>query len=96
MRENVAARPSVQELARRAGLGPAHFSALFLDRFGQSPIAHLIQIKMRHACLLLDSSDWSVARIASEVGYDDPFYFSRLFSRTMGCSPRNYRDRPKG
>ena len=40
---------------------------------------------------LLDSSELSVKAIAAELGYPDPLYFSRLFSKTMGLSPRAYR-----
>ena len=48
-------------------------------------------MKMEHACSLLDSTDLSVGAIASRLGYEDPLYFSRLFSRTVGISPRSYR-----
>ena len=40
---------------------------------------------------MLDSSDLGVGEIARSVGYEDPLYFSRLFSKTVGSSPRGYR-----
>jgi AraC family transcriptional regulator of arabinose operon len=40
---------------------------------------------------LLDSTEHSVKAIAAQLGYDDPLYFSRLFSKTIGLSPRAYR-----
>ena len=49
------------------------------------------RIKVSHACYLLDISDDTVAQIASWLGYDDPYYFSRLFKKVMGISPQGYR-----
>jgi len=49
-------------------------------------------MKMEHACHLLDSGDLSVKAVAGALGYDDPLYFSRQFSRTIGMSPRAYRN----
>ncbi|MBK8034492.1 MAG: helix-turn-helix domain-containing protein [Chloroflexi bacterium] len=40
---------------------------------------------------LLVQSDISITRIASEVGFDDPAYFSRVFQKIAACSPRDYR-----
>jgi AraC-like DNA-binding protein len=46
---------------------------------------------MQHACRLLDTTAEPVKRIAAQVGYDDPHYFSRLFKRVLGVSPQRYR-----
>jgi AraC family transcriptional regulator, arabinose operon regulatory protein len=48
-------------------------------------------MKMEYACELLDSTTLSVKAIASELGYRDPLYFSRLFKRTIGVPPTQYR-----
>jgi AraC-like DNA-binding protein len=46
---------------------------------------------MRHAARLLNSSALDIAEIGAEVGYPDPAYFSRTFSRHVDMSPRKYR-----
>lgn len=53
-------------------------------------------MKMQRAGQLLDLTDWSVKEIAGAVGLSDPYYFSRLFKKMMGCSPTAYRGIPKG
>jgi YesN/AraC family two-component response regulator len=49
------------------------------------------QFKVRQACQLLDNSTDSIRHIALSLGFDDPYYFSRLFKKTMGMSPQHYR-----
>jgi YesN/AraC family two-component response regulator len=53
-------------------------------------------MKVQHACGLLDTSDLRIEEIAALIGYEDPFYFSRLFRRIMAKSPRDYRGAAKG
>jgi AraC-like DNA-binding protein len=96
MREHVGQRATVTTLARRAGLSPAHFSFRFKQRTGFAPIDYFLRLKIRRACGLLDQTNWTVERIASELGYQDAFYFSRLFRSIMGCPPKAYRNIPKG
>lgn len=47
---------------------------------------------MQEACKLLRSTKRTVQEIGAELGYEDPFYFSRAFRKVMGVSPRKYRD----
>jgi AraC family transcriptional regulator, arabinose operon regulatory protein len=83
-------------LARHAGLSVAHFSLLFQRQTGASPMQFLIQQRMRLACRLMDTTSLTIREIAIKAGYDDPYYFSRLFSKTIGHSPREYRKMRKG
>ncbi|MBK8476004.1 MAG: helix-turn-helix domain-containing protein [Opitutaceae bacterium] len=79
------------ELATAAGLSVPHFSLLFRLQTGYAPIDFLIRQRIRHACRLLDTTATRIGPIAAEVGFEDPYYFSRCFRRVMGCSPAQYR-----
>lgn len=92
MRESLGAELDLDTLAATANLSKFHFIRCFKEHTGHAPIQRFIQMKMQRACELLDSTDKPVKAIASEVGYQDPFYFSRIFKRTIGVSPQQYRE----
>ncbi len=92
MRLRTGGELNLDELAREASLSKYHFSRKFKALTGHSPIQHFIHLKLRQACRLLDTTDAPVKVIAARLGYDDPYYFSRLFRRVVGLSPRQYRD----
>jgi AraC-like DNA-binding protein len=82
---------TLETLAARAGQSVPHYCKLFKQRTSQSPMAYFIQLKVMKACTLLSQTGQSVRDIARELGYDDPYYFSRLFKKVQGCSPSAYR-----
>ncbi|MGV8096420.1 MAG: AraC family transcriptional regulator [Mangrovibacterium sp.] len=93
MLENLDHKLKLEEIAEEVKLSASHFSRLFINRTGHSPIDYFIQLKIQRACRLLDNSGWSIAEVAREMGFEDQFYFSRLFRKVMNMSPRIYRKR---
>lgn len=91
MQESLAVRLTLADMASCAGLSISHFSALFRHHMGISPMDYFIQIRMQHACHRIETSDDPIKDIAFELGYDDPYYFSRIFRKTIGVSPGKYR-----
>lgn len=86
----------LEDFAREAGMSVSHFSERFRRQTGQSPMAYFIHLRMRLACRLLDLSGKPVKAVALEIGYRDPYYFSRIFKKSMGISPDKYREIKKG
>ncbi|HHY86373.1 MAG TPA: AraC family transcriptional regulator [Verrucomicrobia bacterium] len=81
----------VAALAALANMSPSHYTALFKRQTGCAPIDYFIRLKMRRACHLLDETALSVKEIAAALGYDDPFYFSRMFKAVNDVAPSDYR-----
>ncbi len=82
---------ALEDLAAQSGQSVPYYCKLFKERTNQSPMAYFIQLKIRKACELLDQTELGIKEIAGELGYDDPYYFSRLFRKIQGCSPSAYR-----
>jgi transcriptional regulator GlxA family with amidase domain len=83
----------VSTLAAQASVSTSHFFALFKRQMGTAPIDFFIRLRMNHARELLDSTRSSIKEIAAEMGYDDPFYFSRVFKSVHQVAPAEYRRR---
>jgi AraC family transcriptional regulator, arabinose operon regulatory protein len=91
MRENVARPITLKDCARSAGWSEAHFSLVFRRQTKLSPIRFLTRLKLDRACELLKTTDLSMQEIAMGIGFDDQFYFSRLFHRHLRMAPTAYR-----
>ena len=96
MKENTEKKLSLTEIADHIGYSPSHFSILFNKRTGYSPIYYFNQLKIQQACQLLDFTDMKINQVCYKVGIDDSYYFSRLFSKMMGMSPKLYKKQQKG
>jgi AraC-like DNA-binding protein len=86
---------TLQELSGYAGLSVSHFSAVFRDKTGYSPIEYFNHLKIQKACQYLMFSTATVKEISGRLGVEDQYYFSRMFSKLMGMSPSEYRNRNK-
>ncbi|HSP42047.1 MAG TPA: helix-turn-helix domain-containing protein [Luteolibacter sp.] len=81
----------MEELARLTGLSQSQFNRRFKAVLGVSPKEYQLRVRVRTACRLLESTDWTVARIASHCGFHDHSHFTHTFRRQTGQSPGNYR-----
>lgn len=82
---------SLKEVAGYTNVSANYFSAVFSQEMRQTFVEYLTQKRMEKAKELLRRTDKRSAEIAAEVGYKDPHYFSFVFRKTQGCTPRDYR-----
>jgi AraC-like DNA-binding protein len=85
----------VSTLAAQVNVSPSHFFSLFKQRMGCPPIDYFTRLRMGQARRILDSTSASVKEVAAALGYDDPFYFSRVFKSVHKIPPSEYRTRQK-
>jgi AraC-like DNA-binding protein len=81
----------VADLARAAGLSPAHFSREFRKAFGESPHVYLLTRRLERAAAMLRTTDRTVADICMAVGLTSVGSFTTSFTRLFGKSPTAYR-----
>lgn len=96
MKQHLSQPLHVPSLAAMANLSSSHYTALFKRQTGYAPIDYFIRLRMHQACQLLDTTSLSVKEIAAQLGYGDPFYFSRMFKAVNDASPSDYRQMHKG
>lgn len=86
---------SLNTVAASVGMSPSYFSSVFSREVGQTFVEYLTGTRMEKAKELLMCSSMKTSEIGYEVGYKDPHYFSYIFKKTQGCSPKEYRARRK-
>ncbi len=91
MLANITRRCTLDDFATFAHLSRSYFSRQFREKTGYAPVDYYIRLKMQRACELLETTPMTVGAIALLLGYDDPYYFSRLFNKIIGAYPTAYR-----
>ena len=96
MEDNLCEKLSLDDLAEQSERSRFHFSRQFLEYYGSPPHRYFLGLKMQQAAHDIDNQDGSIADIALRYGYEDQFYFSRIFKKIIGYSPRAYKNLDKG
>ena len=82
----------VNALARGVNMSRSTFSRKIKSITGKTPLDFILEIKMQHACKLLESKNYSISQVADMVGYGDRRYFTTSFKKEIGISPRDYQN----
>lgn len=82
---------TLDELASSVGLSRTLFAERFRSATGDTPLQYLRAVRMQRAIRLLDARTITLEQVANAVGYQDAFSFSKVFKRTVGLSPRDFR-----
>ncbi|WP_028551575.1 AraC family transcriptional regulator [Paenibacillus sp. UNC451MF] len=82
---------SLDELAADLHLSPYYISHLFKETTGFSITDYVIARRLREACLMLGTTDMPINSICYEIGLDSTSYFSQLFKKNIGMSPKAFR-----
>lgn len=81
------------QLVHLLGVSESRLILLFRKNTGRTPIDYINQVKVNRAKDLLLNSRLTVKEVAFALGFQDEFYFSRVFKRIEGISPRDYRSK---
>ncbi|MDR2951963.1 MAG: response regulator [Treponema sp.] len=86
---------SLHSTAIYVGISPNHLSTVFAQETGENFIEYLTRVRIEKAKQLLSDTSMKSANIAYETGFSDPHYFSYIFKKNAGVSPREYRLKEK-
>lgn len=89
--ENYQNNISLKDVAEHLSLSSGYLSILYKKETGQNFIDYLIHLRMEKAKELLKTTELKIYEVAKKVGYDNIYYFSRIFSRVVGISPKQYQ-----
>lgn len=83
---------TVKEVANIIGISSGYLSTMFNQSMGQSFVDYLNQLKINHACAYLEQNYLKVYEIAYKVGFQDEKYFTKVFKKIKGITPKEYRN----
>lgn len=95
IRQNIAANIKLRDVSVHIHLSPNYLGKLFFSETGQYLTDYILDEKIAAACPLLRRGEGSIADVAQQVGIPDQQYFSKLFKKKMGLSPKEYAAQPE-
>ncbi|MGF1583822.1 MAG: AraC family transcriptional regulator [Bacteroidales bacterium] len=90
MQKNLHHSIKIKDIAEHVRLSESQLSKIFRNKTGSSPIDYFINLKMQEAIRLLSNRSLRIKEVAFKLGYDDPFYFSRIFTKHIGVNPGSF------
>lgn len=92
VRANYDKKLSLDEIAKNAFLGKAYLSSIFKEEIGESLTNYINRVRIEKSRVLLLDKEISLIDIANLCGFEDQSYFTRVFKKIVGISPKKYRD----
>ena len=82
---------SLHSVAKEVNISPNHFSTIFSQETGETFICYITRVRLDRAKALLRTTQMRTSEIGYEVGYNDTHYFSYVFKKNTGMTPKEYR-----
>lgn len=84
---------SLHSVANQVNVSPNHFSTIFSQNIGETFISYITRIRLERAKTLLKTTSKRISDIGYEVGYNDTQYFSYVFKKNIGITPKAFREK---
>jgi two-component system response regulator YesN len=81
---------TLESVADEVGISPQYLSKIFKEKYGSNFIDYITAKRMEYAQELLSKKDASIKDVSKAVGYGDPYYFSKVFKKDIGLTPKQY------
>lgn len=83
---------TIQSISAECNINANYLSQLFKKEMGMTLVKYITKLRIMYACNLLDSTNLSINEISEKCGYDDYFYFIRIFKKVTDTTPNQYRE----
>lgn len=83
---------TLEKIVEEFDLSKSYLNAIFQKYTQHAPMDFFINLKMKRACRMLRTTDFYVYEVAQKMGYTDQYYFSRIFKKIVGMSPKEYKN----
>lgn len=91
VQDNVEKRIMLQDVADHVCISAGYLSSLFKKLYNQNFVDYINQVKMEHACGLIREGRYRIYEISYRLGFENAYYFSRVFKRHTGMTPTEYQ-----
>ena len=91
--ENYFKNININEYAKSLHISPCWFNRRFKQITKKTPLQYILSVRLSNAKMLLETKGYNVTETAYAVGFNNALYFSRLFTKSFGLSPTEYRKR---
>ncbi|MCI8563737.1 MAG: AraC family transcriptional regulator [Lachnospiraceae bacterium] len=92
MKDNYAYEIMLAELAQMIPMSEGQFCRVFKQNMKMSPMQYLLRYRILQSCRLLQETDKKIGEIANLTGFNNISYFNKVFLKTIGCTPKEYRN----
>lgn len=92
MNNHIHEQLSLHALAHHINVSHQHLNYIFQQHLQTTPIQFFLYLKMKYACTLLENKGLTIKQISLSIAIHDSLYFSRLFKKMIGLSPKAYRE----
>lgn len=89
--ENIENRISLPDVAKYVSISAGYLSTLFKKQYHQNFVDYINEEKSKHACKLISENKYSMYEISYKLGFENAYYFSRIFKRYIGMTPSEYQ-----
>lgn len=90
MQQNINKTLKIHDISNHVNFSESHLSKIFRNKTGSSPLDYFINLKMQEAIRLLTNQSLRIKEVAYKLGYTDPYYFTRIFTKHIGSSPASF------
>lgn len=81
---------TLSEIAEYLKISPGYLSSSFSRYMNQTVSDYIAEVKIEHAKELIDSGQYLIYEIADQLGFENAYYFSKVFKKVTGMAPKNY------